>query len=271
MPILEDVSPFDLALGDVLRIPCKFIKGKSKSSPILIKSLANQLKETGKNILPIVVKPKAEDEYEAVYNILILEAAKQAGLDFVWCIPVNDAMESQVQAESGEAFQVSLMDASEKELVEALTYIKDTDTKLKRIDPGKVAKIIVSARTPSWRDLKPLTRLGCGIGAGAAQALFRYFLIEQGSQGAQGLIPPAPPVELINLLNSSEEELIEALTRIKNTDTRLRRIDPAMIAKVIVSKRTPLWKDLKPLTTLRCGIGASTAPILSKYFFADGD
>jgi hypothetical protein len=175
MPILEDVSPFDLALGDVLRIPCKFIKGKSKSSPILIKSLAIQLKETGKNILPIVVKPKAEDEYEAVYNVLILEAAKQAGLDFVWCIPVNDAMESQVQAESGEAFQVSLMDASEKELIEALTYIKTSNTAMKQINPAMVAKTIVSARTPSWKDLKPLSKLRCGVGPKKVPILSNYF------------------------------------------------------------------------------------------------
>jgi hypothetical protein len=175
MPILEDESPFDVALGEVLRIPCKFITGKSKSSPILIKSLAKQLKEFGKNILPIIVKCKAEDEYEAVYNILILEAAKQAELDFVWCIPVDRAMESQVLAESGEAFQLSLMDTSEKELIAALTYIKSSNTALRQIDPAKVAKTITSARTPSWKDLKPLSKFRCGVGLKKVPVLSKYF------------------------------------------------------------------------------------------------
>jgi hypothetical protein len=178
MPIVEELSLNELELGDILRIPSEFVETKSKAklNATLVKSLANKLKVSNKNILPIIVKQTSEDEYEAIHNTLILEAAKQAGLEFVWCIAVNDKMETQILAETGELFQVSLLDSSEKEIIEGLTFARDTETALKKLDPAKVAKVIVSARTPSWKDLKPLSKLKCGVGAKTAPVLFKYFI-----------------------------------------------------------------------------------------------
>ena len=178
MPIVRDISPDELELGQILRISSAFVetKSKAKSNATLVKSLANKLKASEKNILPIIVKQTAENKYEAIYNTLILEAAKQAELDFVWWIAVDDKMETQILAETGELFQVSLLDSSEKEVIEALTFARDTETALKRLDPAKVAKAIVSARTPSWKDLKPLSKLKCGVGAKAAPVLSQYFI-----------------------------------------------------------------------------------------------
>jgi energy-converting hydrogenase A subunit M len=177
MPIFEALLPDELELGAVLRIPVEFVeaKSKSKSNETLVKSLANKLKISNKNILPIIVKQKDEDSYEAIHNTLILEAAKQAGLDFVWCIPVDSKMEAQILAETGELFQVSLLNSSEKEIVEALAFARDTEASLKKLDTAKVAKAIVTARTPSWKDLKPLSKLKCGVGAKTAPVLSKYF------------------------------------------------------------------------------------------------
>ena len=177
MPIVEELSLNELELGDILRIPSEFVETKSKAklNATLVKSLANKLKASKKNILPIIVKQTSEDEYEAIHNTLILEAAKQAGLEFVWCIAVDNQMETQILAETGELFQVSLLDSSEKEIIEGLTFARDTETALKKLDPAKVAKVIVSARTPSWKDLKPLSKLKCGVGAKSAQVLLKYF------------------------------------------------------------------------------------------------
>ncbi len=177
MPIVEELSLNELELGEILRIPIEFVENKSKVklNTTLVKSLANKLKASNKNILPIIVKQKSEDEYEAIYNTLILEAAKQAGLEFVWCIAVDEKMESQILAETGELFQVSLLDSSEKEIIEALNFARDTETALKKLEPAKVAKVIVSARTPSWKDLKPLSKLKCGVGAKAVPVLSKYF------------------------------------------------------------------------------------------------
>lgn len=180
MPIIEELSLNELELGQVTRIPIEFVTASSNLNlnPTLIKSLATKLKASNKNILPIVIKQKAEDEYEAIHNTLILEAAKQAGLEFVWCIAVNSEMQSQVLAELGELFQVSLLDSTEKEIIEALNFARDTETTLKKIDPAKIAKVIVSARTPSWKDLKPLAKLKCGVGAKAAPTLAKYFIFD---------------------------------------------------------------------------------------------
>jgi len=178
MPIVEELSLNELELGEILRIPIEFVENKSKVklNTTLVKSLANKLKASNKNILPIIVKQKSEDEYEAIHNTLILEAAKQAGLEFVWCIAVDEKMESQILAETGELFQVSLLDSSEKEIIEALTFARDTETALKKLEPAKIAKVIVSARTPSWKDLKPLSKLKCGVGAKAVPVLSKYFI-----------------------------------------------------------------------------------------------
>jgi hypothetical protein len=177
MPIVRDISPDELELGEILRIPSNFVEAKSKdkSNPTLVKSLANKLKVSNKNILPIVVKQKGEDRYEAIHNILILEAVKLAEIEFVWCIAVDNQMEAQILAETGELFQVSLLESSENEIIEALIFAKDSETTLKKIDTAKIAKVITSARTPSWKDLKPLSKLKCGVGAKAAPVLAKYF------------------------------------------------------------------------------------------------
>ncbi len=177
MPILDD-APFAITLGEVQRIPCKFIELKAKSNPLLVKSLARTLGGTKRNVLPVIVKPIAEDHYEAVFNQLILEAAQHAKLDFIWCIPVDDELQAQVADESGQVFQINALTATEKELIEALTYIKNLDATLKRVDPGNVAKVIVASRSPAWKDLKPLTKLKCGIGVKTVKALGRYFVLQ---------------------------------------------------------------------------------------------
>ncbi len=177
MPILDD-APFEIALGELQRIPCQFVESKAESNQLLVKSLAQTLSETKRNVLPVIVKPIAEDRYEAVFNHLILEAAQYAKLDFIWCIPVDDALQAQVADESGQVFQINALTSTEDELIEALKYIKSSDAALKTIDTAKVAKVIVAARSPAWRDLKPLTKLKCGIGIKKMKALGRYFVFK---------------------------------------------------------------------------------------------
>jgi len=178
MPILDD-APFKTVLGELQRIPCQFIESKTKSNTLLVKSLARTLGGPKKNILPVIVKPIAEDQYEAVFNNLILEAAQYAKLDFVWCIPVDDELQAQVDDESGQVFQINALTATEQELVEALKYLKTSDAELKKIDPDKVAKVIVAARTPDWKSLQPLTKLKCGIGAKKVPILGKYLVLNQ--------------------------------------------------------------------------------------------
>lgn len=168
MSILQqDESSLDITLGQVLRLPCKFIQGKSSTDKTLIKRISNQLSSRGKNILPVIVKALDEDDYQAVLNTQILEAAKLAKLDFVWCIVVDDQMQEQVQIESGQLPQphTNILTASEQEIVAAFEYIKAHRKGFEKVNPQQVGKAIVECRkTRKLKSLSFLTTLKCGIG-----------------------------------------------------------------------------------------------------------
>lgn len=196
MSILQqDESSLDLELGQVLRLPCKFIKGKSSTEKALIKRLSEQLKATGKNILPVVVKVTGEEEYQAVLNVQILEAAKLAKLDFIWCIAVNEQMLVQVQIEMGllpqsqsglqvkqgqpSPNQVNILTASEQELTEVFEYIKAKNKGFEKVKPQQTAKAILEYRSSKKpKSLSFLTNLKCGIGKAKIPALSEFLIMK---------------------------------------------------------------------------------------------
>lgn len=158
-------SIFELELGKTLRIPCKFVKGKSSHHSALVKNLAKQMEQTKQNLLPIIVKLLGEDNYEAIQNIQILEAARLAQLDFVWCIVVNENMLRQVLVESGEKIYLEIQTVSPKELIEVLDYFKNKIPHVSKIDSLKAAKAIVEQREKTKiNNLNFLTKKSCGIG-----------------------------------------------------------------------------------------------------------
>jgi hypothetical protein len=192
--IQQDESSLDITLGQVLRLPCKFIQGKSGADKAVLKSISQQLQATGKNILPVIVKALDEDDYQAVLNTQILDAAKLAKLDFVWCVVVNDQMQAQVQIESGQLPQskaqvqiepgelsqpqVNLLRASEREITEAFEYIKAHRKGFEKIKPQQIAKTIIEQRkTKKPKSLSFLTNLKCGIGKAKVPALSEFLVL----------------------------------------------------------------------------------------------
>ncbi len=193
MSILQqDDSSLDITLGQVLRLPCKFIQGKSSADKTLIKSISQQLKTIGKNILPIIVKALDEDEYQAVLNTQILDAARLAKLDFVWCIIVDDPMLAQVQIEMGQLpqsqeqvqvkqgqLQANILSASEQEITEAIEYIKAHSKGFEKVKPQQTAKAIVEYRSNKKpKSLSFLTTLKCGIGKAKIPALSEFLIMK---------------------------------------------------------------------------------------------
>lgn len=178
MSLLEDISLDDITLGELLRIPCEYITAQSTElfHPILLQHLSEELKKSQENISPIFIKRIAEDEYYAIHNTLTLAAAKKAKLDFVFCIAINEQMEHQILLETGEILQISLLDASLTELVAILEFAKEKEAKLNRIQVDKVAQTIMDFRSPSWRNLKPLSKLRCGVGLKTAPIVGKYFI-----------------------------------------------------------------------------------------------
>jgi len=181
MSILQqDDSSLDITLGQVLRLPCKFIQGKSSVDKVLIKSISQQLSTTGKNLLPLIVKALDEDDYQAVLNTQILDAAKLAKLDFVWCIVVDDQMQEQVQIESGQLPQpnTNILTAPEQEIMEAFEYVKAHRKGFEKVNPQQVAKAILDHRkTKKPKSLSFLTNLKCGIGKAKIPALSEFLVL----------------------------------------------------------------------------------------------
>lgn len=175
----EDDSLLDFELGQTLQIPCKFVQGTSQAHPVLIKNLTSQMKKTGKNILPVIVKLLEEDSYEALQNAQILEAARQANLDFVWCIVVDEEMLKQVLVESGELIRVPVLQASEAEIVEVLEYIKAKKIGTSIIQSQKAAKAIIAQRAKGQiKNLKFLSKEKCGIGKVTLAKIAKFLPLE---------------------------------------------------------------------------------------------
>lgn len=175
----EDDSLLDFKLGQTLQIPCKFIEGISQAHPLLIKRLTAQMKKTGKNILPVIVQLLEEDSYEAIQNTQILEAARRANLDFVWCIVVDEEMLKQVLVELGELIRVPVLQASEAEIVEVLDYIKTKKIGPSIIQSQKAAKAIIAQREKGQiKNLQFLSKEKCGIGKVTLAKIAKFFPLE---------------------------------------------------------------------------------------------
>lgn len=177
--LYEEQSLYEIELGKIVQIPCKFIQGKSETHPILVKNLAKQLEKTKQNYLPIIVQLLEEDSYKAVRNIQILEAARLAKLDFAFCVVVDEEMLEQIAFESGEVVRLNILSASAKEIEEVLDYIKKQKAGFRTIKPKKAAKVIVEQReTTTIKNLNFLIKQRCGIGKATLSKIKDFLVIE---------------------------------------------------------------------------------------------
>jgi hypothetical protein len=169
----EEEFSTDIPLGQILQLPCKFIQGKSNVASKQIEAIAEQLSKTEKNILPVVVKLLEQDNYQSVFNTQILDGARLAKKDFVWCIIVDEPMLAQVQIEAGLVITspiavTNILVASEQEIQEALERIKAQQPSFDKVNSLKTAKAIIEYRktkkTKKPTNLNFLTTLKCGIG-----------------------------------------------------------------------------------------------------------
>jgi hypothetical protein len=182
------MSPFkseefsqNINFGELSRLPCKFIKGKSTVSPAIVKAIAQNLKKTHKNIVPLFVQLVGENRYQAVANIQILDAAKQANLDFIWSIIVDRDMLERVLLEMGivpQPEKVNILTATEEEISNGLETIKAEQKGFSKIKPKQVAQAIVKHRNgKSLKSLNFITTLKCGIGKAKISTISEYFYI----------------------------------------------------------------------------------------------
>lgn len=90
--------------GSYTRIPTHKIQlpegYTSPASEAKIKKIAEQLKAKGRNFKPMMVEEIGEDEYEVFENGYLLEAAKLAGIKFVWCVLVDSEAREMAEMEA---------------------------------------------------------------------------------------------------------------------------------------------------------------------------
>lgn len=174
---LDDPS-IQAPVGELLRLPVKFIKGKTEAPNIVVQLIAQQLSTRGKNVLPILVKCLGPDKYQATLNSQVLAAARLAKLDFVWCLVADEPMQHQAQIEAGLILQVNILTASEQGLVAVLDYVKTHKSGFTKLDPALVAqKIVVYRQKATPIDLTFLTKLKCGIGKTKLPALAENLVV----------------------------------------------------------------------------------------------
>jgi hypothetical protein len=147
--------------------------------------IIGELKKSERNVLPVIAKETKEDHYDVILNAHILAACRQAKLDFVWCILVDDEMESQLQLEIPlvETRQIGvhniaktdLKTASKQSITEVLESIKADQYGFNRINPLAVSQAIVDYRQKKdIVNLNFITTLKCGVGKTKLPTLARF-------------------------------------------------------------------------------------------------
>ncbi len=179
MTLLYDYETLvDIELGKVIRLPLFQVVGNQEVHSALVKNLSKQIQKNERNYLPVIVKLLGEDSYEAIYNIQILEAARKAEVDFVWCIVVDDEILDQIKVESGEIIRIPVLTASEQDIKEVLEYIKEQKSGVRTMNPEIAARAIVKQRDKTnIKSLNFLTKERCGIGKATLEKIKPYLVL----------------------------------------------------------------------------------------------
>ena len=155
----------------------------TNNSEYLINATAKELSNTdGRNWIPLIVKEVAEYRYQIIGNSFIYAVAEAAGLEKVWCIIADDSEETAKVTKilAGEEIpKINLSTASRDEIKSALEYlIEQPDTVLKGVKIPVATNRIDEAPRQYWQDLKPITKLKCGITTGKkVKALEKVFYL----------------------------------------------------------------------------------------------
>ncbi|MFH7242990.1 MAG: Rho termination factor N-terminal domain-containing protein [Spirulina sp.] len=143
---------------------------------------ARQFNGNSRNWIPVIVKEIGLDRYQVIANSFVYAAAVEAGLEEIWCIIAEDTPEvaqlSQALAQETPP-KTNLSTAERDEISAALDYLmKQPGTSLKGVRSASVVARLDEAPREYWQDLKPITKLGCGItGAAKLKALEQVFYL----------------------------------------------------------------------------------------------
>ncbi len=220
-------------VGNLMCLPFDEIEPGEPSEvhEYLIQFAANQLGPEGRNWIPLVVKETAPDQYQVVGNAFIYAVAAEAGLDEVWCIIADDSPETvaitQALAQETQP-KTNLSTASREEISAAIDYLmSQVDSPLKGTNPASLVARLDDAPRQYWKDLKPITKLGCRITAGKKlKALEQIFYLT-----------PKPLPEVITdraLLESLNTQQLKAMAK-KREIEGLSKLKKADLVKLLAA------------------------------------
>ncbi|MBE9111970.1 Rho termination factor N-terminal domain-containing protein [Nodosilinea sp. LEGE 07298] len=220
-------------VGNLMCLPFDEIEPGEPSEvhEYLIQFAANQLGPEGRNWIPLVVKETAPDQYQVVGNAFIYAVAAEAGLGEVWCIIADDSPETvaitQALAQETQP-KTNLSTASREEISAAIDYLmSQADSPLKGTNPASLVARLDDAPRQYWKDLKPITKLGCRITAGKKlKALEQIFYLT-----------PKPLPEVITdraLLESLNTQQLKAMAK-KREIEGLSKLKKADLVKLLAA------------------------------------
>lgn len=165
MGITSDGISFSQPTGKVLKLPCKYVRGTSNVHPAVLSTIKFKMSQSQTNLTPVMVKALGEDDYVAIGNVAILQAARELDFPFVKSMIIEASMLEQVEVESGNKAFLNIQDASKKEIYEFFDYLKLYAPGFSRIQPQKISKLVTDYREEHQiLSIKSLTKLKCGIG-----------------------------------------------------------------------------------------------------------
>ncbi|AFZ51817.1 hypothetical protein [Dactylococcopsis salina] len=254
-------------IGELMHLPLESINLVSNYSvpQFMIKIGAEAiLNSHGRNWVPVIVQETSMYEYQVVSNHLVYLASKQAELERVWCFVISPEAENITQAKllTRETFpQVNLCTADQEMIFSVLNYLSSLEgSPLKGVNVGKAAAKIANANRAIWKSFNPITKLKCGIVSDQKiKSLQKIFYLQP---------PPPPPLpEPVSLKTATRDEVYERLIYLKEYQIGgFEKVNIEQATTSILSADKTNWRNLKPITKLRCGIGEAKVNTLKQVF-----
>ncbi|WP_017297055.1 Rho termination factor N-terminal domain-containing protein [Nodosilinea nodulosa] len=213
-------------VGNLMCLPFDEIEPgePTEAHEYLIQFAASQLGPEGRNWVPLIVKETAPDQYQVIGNAFIYAVAAEAGLEEVWCIIADDAPETAAiaQALAQETLpKTNLSAASREEIAAAIDYLmSQADSPLKGVNQASLVARLDDAPRQYWKNLQPITKLGCRITAGKKlKALEQVFYLT-----------PEPLPEVVTdraLLESLNTQQLKAMAKKRDIEglSKLKKAD----------------------------------------------
>ena len=159
-------------LGNLMCLPFEEIEPGEPTEVhgYIIQEAAKFLATENRNWVPLIVKQTGIDQYQVIGNSFVYAVASEAEVTEVWCIIADDKPNTELLTKI--LFQetlpkINLSTATRDEISNALDFLIGLpNSPLKGINHASAVARIDDAPRQYWKNLTPITKLGCRITLG---------------------------------------------------------------------------------------------------------